>query len=188
MSLRHAILGILDFREMHGYKVKCVLESGIATFWPVNLAAIYPNLRKLEDEGLVAWRREAGADGRPDRKVYTITEAGRQELARWRRLPPEGSPAVRNPLFLKLLFAKEENLPDTVEWVRKELEASRAKLDELRAAIADPTAFSSFFIDFMRETGAAHLELQIEMLTELHARIARKLERRSDPPAATALS
>lgn len=182
MSLRHAILGILEFKPVHGYELKRVLEQGIANFWPVKLPAIYPSLRRLEEEGLVAHRMQATLEGRPDRKVYTLTEAGRAELARWRRLPPEGLPQVKSPLFLKLLFAKTENLPDAVEWVAKELEWLHARVSEVRAEMADPRAFSSVVIQFMRESAVAHFELQIELLEELRARIL-QLQRQRGPRA-----
>jgi DNA-binding PadR family transcriptional regulator len=143
MSLRDAILGILDYREMHGYQLKRVLDEGISSFWPVNLAAIYPSLRKLEEEGLVESRREPSAEGRPDRKVYTITDAGRAALAKWRRLAPDGAPSVRNPLYLKLLFAHEEDFPEAVSWVDKQVDRAQARLDQLRADQADPRAFST---------------------------------------------
>ena len=38
MSLRHAILGIVEWQPMHGYQIKQVLEEGISAFWPVKLA------------------------------------------------------------------------------------------------------------------------------------------------------
>jgi DNA-binding PadR family transcriptional regulator len=177
MSLRHAILGILDYREMHGYQLKRVLDEGISTFWPVNLAAIYPSLRKLEEEGLVEGRREPSAEGRPDRKVYTITDAGRSALAGWRRLPPDGVPSVRNPLYLKLLFAHEEDFPEAVTWLDKQVDRAQAGLDQLRADQADPRAFSTFFVKFLRESGAQHLELEIELLKELRARMQERAVR-----------
>lgn len=180
MSLRHAILGIVDWQPMHGYEIKRVLEEGVSTFWPVNLGAIYPSLRRLEAEGLVRHRREASPDGRPDRKVYEVTEAGREELARWRRLPPEGPPQTRVPLYLKLLFARPENLPEVVQWIDKELETARARADALRSALhepfADPDALPFFFVQFMRESGLGHTELGIEFLEDLRARVLRRLE------------
>lgn len=184
MSLRHAILGIVDFQPLHGYEIKRVLEEGISTFWPVNLAAIYPSLRRLEAEGLVAHRTEKSVEGRPDRKVYEITEAGREELARWRRLPPEGLTQSRVPLYLKLLFAKPENLGDTVHWIDKELEVGRAVSQHLRSELANPHAFSTFFVRFMRESGLAHAELQIELLEELRARIVERLHSQDAAEAA----
>jgi DNA-binding PadR family transcriptional regulator len=178
MSLRHAILGILDYAPMHGYQLKSVLELGISTFWPVNLAAIYPSLHQLDRDGLVSQQEEASPEGRPPRKVYTITEAGRSELAQWRRLPPEGPTRVRSPLYLKLLFAQEENVEDTLAWIDGEIRTSNDAAALLRAQLDNPQAFSTFFVNFMRESGVAHLELQIRRLEELRERIAKGLEKR----------
>jgi PadR family transcriptional regulator, regulatory protein AphA len=178
VSLRHAILGIVEFRPMHGYEIKRVLGEGISTFWPVHLAAIYPSLRRLEHEGLVAHRTEKSAEGRPDRKIFELTDAGREELARWRRLPPEGATQSKVPLYLKLLFAKPENLGDALHWIDKELETSRGTASQLRAELHDPQAYSTFFVRFMRESGLAHVELQIELLEDLRSRIQERLEAR----------
>lgn len=171
MSLRHAILGILDYQPLHGYALKRVLEEGIASFWPVNLAAIYPSLRKLEKDRLVSHRTEPSQEGRPDRKVYEVTEAGRAELARWRRLPPDGEPRVRNPLYLKLLFAQREDLPAVRDWVDKAADRAAATANALRAELANPDTFSTFFVRFMRESGIAHAELRAELLAELRDRL-----------------
>lgn len=179
MSLRHAILGIIEYKPVHGYQLKQVLELGISTFWPVNLAAIYPCLRQLESEGLVAHTTERSGDGRPNRKVYSITDAGRQELARWRRLPPEGIASVRNPLFLKLLFAREENIEDTLGWIDREIERSQTAARFIQQQLANPKAFSTFFVKFMREAGVAHLDLHAQLLKELRERVRKGLEKRA---------
>lgn len=179
MSLRHAILGILDYRPLHGYELKRVLEKGISSFWPVNLGAIYPNLHALETEGLVGHHTESTAEGRPDRKVYTITETGREELARWRRLPPEGYTRTRSPLLLKLLFARRENLDDVLEWIDAEVQFAHAAVAFLEAQLANPQAFSTFFVKFLRESGVAHLKLHGERLQELQDRIRRELLRKA---------
>jgi PadR family transcriptional regulator AphA len=179
MSLRHAILGLLEYRPMHGYALKCVLEEGIANFWPVNLPAIYPSLRRLEEEGLVTHRFETTSRGRPDRKVYDVTDAGREELARWRRLPPEEEiPRFRNSLFLKLLFARRENLPDVREWVR----AARERSEERAACARDRLEAEErmpLFVRFIRESGLAHLELHAERLAALEERVEELLARKS---------
>ena len=177
MSLRHAILGIVEYQPAHGYVIRRVLQEGISTFWPVNLAGIYPSLRRLEEEGLVAHRMEASEEGRPDRKVYEITDAGREEMARWRRLPPEGSVTSKVPLFLKLLFAREENLPDTMDWIAKEVETLRSQASQLRSDLNNPEIFETFFVRFMRETGLAQTELQIELLQDLRSKVARHIEK-----------
>ncbi len=181
MSLQHAILGILELQPMHGYELRRVLAEGISTFWPVNLPAIYPSLRRLEEQGHVAHRTQPTTQGRPDRKVYSITESGRAELARWRRLAPEGEAHIRSPLYLKLFFAKPENLPDATEWIGKALEEGRAITDQLRADLQNPKAFSTFFVRFMRESALAHFELQMELLEGLRERIRAQLAEHGAP-------
>lgn len=181
MSLAHAILGVLEYQPMHGYELRRVLGEGISTFWPINLPAIYPCLRKLEEDGLVSHRLQPTPEGRPDRKVFDITDSGRDELARWRRLPPDGPPQLRNPLYLKLFFAQPENLRDAIDWIDKTLESARSNAAQLRADLANPNAFSTFFVKFMRESGVAHHELQIELLEDLRARVESKLAERQEP-------
>ena len=88
MSLRHAILSESSSTSRPtATRSDASCREGISTFWPVNLAAIYPALRKLEEEGLVSHRLERSDEGRPDRKVYEITEAGREEMANWANAP-----------------------------------------------------------------------------------------------------
>ncbi len=177
MSLRHAILGILEYEPMHGYQIRQVLGEGMSAFWPVNLAAIYPALRKLEDDGLLSHRVESGGEGRPDRKVFEITDAGRDELAAWRPLPPEPSDqSTRNPLFLKMFLAKPEDFPATIGWIDAEIGRFQERAAQLRAEIADPLAFSTFFVRFMRETGLAHIELHVQLLQDLRRRVLQKIE------------
>jgi hypothetical protein len=50
-------------------------------------------------------------------------------------------------------------------------------LDQLRAEQANPRAFSTFFVEFLRESGVQHLELEIELLKELRARMQERVSR-----------
>lgn len=174
MSLRYAILGVLEAQPRHGYELKAEFDRSISHFWPVNLAAIYPNLRRLEDEGQLVSRKQGGPEGRPDRKVYEITEAGRETLARWRRLPPEGSPQLKDPFLLNLFFAKTENLPDSVHWIEKRLEGLRGELDAFQQD-NQKTKSPNLFTRYMAASAVAHGELRIEMLEELAERLKEKL-------------
>jgi len=172
MSLRHAILGILDRNPMHGYELKRVLDQHVSLFWPVKLAAIYPSLHRLEEDGLVTHRTQATPEGRPDRKVYSITGVGRDELRRWCHEPPEGQAENRSPLYLKLLVAREEHFPDAIHWVQKELDEFRARLERVpRVDLPDKPEF--LLPRFMRDSGVAHIELQIELLESLQERLLR---------------
>jgi DNA-binding PadR family transcriptional regulator len=115
---RYAILGILSFAPMSGYDIKKLTDFSISNFWHENFGHIYPVLKRMEAEGLVT-RTVKEKDGKPDRKVYTITKRGTQALASWLQLPTNEAP-IRNEFLLKLFFSGEVPVQTVVENIRKE--------------------------------------------------------------------
>ena len=73
--LRLYLLKLLDESPRHGYDVIRLLEDRFMGLYAPSPGTIYPRLQRLEAEGLVTQTREGG------RKVYQITDAGREELA-----------------------------------------------------------------------------------------------------------
>ncbi|MDE2445944.1 MAG: PadR family transcriptional regulator [Alphaproteobacteria bacterium] len=82
MNIRILCLGILSFREASGYEIKKEIEEGMFShFIDASFGSIYPALSQLNAEGLVTVRAEEQT-GRPDKKVYAVTEQGREALAK----------------------------------------------------------------------------------------------------------
>lgn len=102
MSLKHAILGFLSYRSLSGYDLKKAFDGSVRHFWPADQSQIYRTLGQIVAEGLA--EREPGGEGARDRRPYTITEAGRDELRRWLAtpLPPQDD---RNPFLIQVFFA-----------------------------------------------------------------------------------
>ncbi|QIQ02722.1 PadR family transcriptional regulator [Streptomyces liangshanensis] len=73
--LRLYLLKLLDEAPRHGYEVIRLLEERFHGLYAPSAGTVYPRLAKLEAEGLVTHATEGG------RKVYSITDAGRAELA-----------------------------------------------------------------------------------------------------------
>ncbi|MFD8208353.1 helix-turn-helix transcriptional regulator [Streptomyces sp. NPDC059695] len=73
--LRLYLLKLLDEAPRHGYEVIRLLEERFQGLYAPSAGTVYPRLAKLEAEGLVTHASEGG------RKVYSITDAGRAELA-----------------------------------------------------------------------------------------------------------
>ncbi|NGO79302.1 PadR family transcriptional regulator [Streptomyces sp. YC504] len=73
--LRLYLLKLLDEAPRHGYEVIRLLEERFQGLYAPSAGTVYPRLAKLEAEGLVTHTTEGG------RKVYSITDAGRAELA-----------------------------------------------------------------------------------------------------------
>jgi DNA-binding PadR family transcriptional regulator len=82
MALPHAILVSLCEQAGSGYELARRFDRSIGYFWAASHQQIYRTLRVMEDDGWVCSTTVAQY-GRPDKKVYTVTESGRTELARW---------------------------------------------------------------------------------------------------------
>ena len=100
MSLRHALLGLLDAEPCSGYDLTQRFARGIGSYaWSAKHSQIYPELKKLTGEGLIEIT-EVGARGR---KTYALTPAGRDELRSWLLGQPSGGGA-RNEFVLRLFL------------------------------------------------------------------------------------
>ena len=87
MSIRHALLGLLAEQPMHGYKLKSAFEERVSPLWRLTTAQIYQSLAALERVGLLESRGER-VGRRPARRIFSLTDAGRRELDKWRAAPP----------------------------------------------------------------------------------------------------
>jgi DNA-binding PadR family transcriptional regulator len=76
MDIKTLCLGLLCDGDASGYDLKKQFESTFKHFYPAGYGSIYPSLADLADKGLVQCH-EMPQDKKPDRKVYSITEAGR---------------------------------------------------------------------------------------------------------------
>ena len=82
MPLAHAILGFLDYAPMSGYDLKKNFDQSVSHFWSATQSHVYKALENLEKDGLVK-SQLIQQKGKPNRKQYQITGAGRAELRRW---------------------------------------------------------------------------------------------------------
>ncbi len=103
MSLEYAILGFLNYRPYTGYDLKKIFDTSVRHFWQADQSQIYRTLTRLTEQGYAVMEKIPQED-RPDRKVYHITDAGRQELLHWLSGPPPISEPRSAPL-IQVFFA-----------------------------------------------------------------------------------
>ncbi|WP_102144880.1 PadR family transcriptional regulator [Mycobacterium hubeiense] len=89
MALPHAILVSLCEQSGSGYELARRFDRSIGYFWAATHQQIYRTLRTMESDGWVHVE-VVEQRGRPDKKVYTVSDAGRVELARWIAAPLSG--------------------------------------------------------------------------------------------------
>jgi DNA-binding PadR family transcriptional regulator len=100
MALDHAILVSLAEKSASGYDLARRFDASIGHFWPASHQQIYKTLGRMEGDKWVESNLVA-QDGRPDKKVYSITGEGRAELRTW--LGSRGKPeTMRSEFALKL--------------------------------------------------------------------------------------
>src|SRR5436305_12327960 len=124
------ILGMIAFGKHTGYDIKQLVDKSTRHFWAASYGQIYPELRRLEEAGLIRGRSEPS--GARARTVYELTGAGQTELLAW--LGSDGEPVyeLRDEGMLKLFFS--DALPERrIENVRQMRLRQERKLEQLRS-------------------------------------------------------
>jgi DNA-binding PadR family transcriptional regulator len=117
--VRQPLLALLAKEPAHGYELKLALEQTFGAAYPSpNIGQIYVTLKRLEADGLVRSQDVAQAT-RPNKRVYELTQAGRDALAGWVDEPSDG-PRVRDDFFSKLILAPRAGLADRMELINKQ--------------------------------------------------------------------
>ncbi|MFV0449246.1 MAG: PadR family transcriptional regulator [Vibrio sp.] len=101
MSLPHVILTVLSTRDATGYDITKEFSASIGYFWKASHQQVYRELNKMGQQGLVTCVLEP-QEGKPDRKVYSITDSGRSALGEWFD-QPTAHPTVRDEFSAKLI-------------------------------------------------------------------------------------
>lgn len=110
--LKHGILGLLNYHEMTGYEIMLTFRDSLNFFWQAQTSQIYRELGGLEKQNWVS-NTLIKQQGKPDKKVYAITQEGKTELLRW--LADGGLKLNPRSLTLMKVFfmgerSKEENI------------------------------------------------------------------------------
>jgi PadR family transcriptional regulator, regulatory protein AphA len=107
MSLDFAILGFLKKSPATGYELQKKIEKSINHFWTSTQSQIYRTLNRMEEEALIISEIHY-QDEKPNKKVYSITKEGNDELIKWLSTPIT-IPSHRNPFLVQLFFSGNIN-------------------------------------------------------------------------------
>ncbi len=113
MNTQTLILAILNFADASGYEIKKQSSEGAFSYFvDISYGSIYPTLAKLEQEGKVTCRSEVQS-GKPDKKVYSITDMGRLEFIATLAQPPAHDKFKSE--FLLVAMCANLTTPDIIE-------------------------------------------------------------------------
>ena len=144
--LKHGILGLLNYGSMTGYDITRTFKDSLSYFWTAQTSQIYRELQTLKKNGW-ATDETIAQTGKPDKKVFTITESGKQELNRW--LKDDNTEfGMRSPLLMKTFFRGERSLDENIEYFNKlyddgisfisRMQGSPPNVDGYADAVSDP--------------------------------------------------
>ncbi len=169
----YVILGMLRTRSHSGYEIKSIVDHSTRFFWAASYGQIYPELKRLEDAGLV--EGEAEPQGGRRRRLYSLTAEGRRALEEWLT---SGAPLLnelRHEGLLRFFFADVLGGEDQLELVReiraehertrREMQAIRPKAEEARAERGQE--FPLMTLEF----GIAYQEFVIEWCSQVERRL-----------------
>ncbi len=163
-----ALLGLLWHKPRSGYDIKTVVDRSTRFFWAASYGQIYPELKRLEEEGLV--EGEDRPNGGRSRRVYTLTPSGREALVEWLY----GSTVtieLRDESLLRLFFADALPVEDALRLLEGRKYGHEQYLDVLREIQALPGGPDPTFVDLVlrwgidfNEWGAKWCEEQLQRL------------------------
>jgi len=102
--LGYAIMALLARQPSTGYELAARTRQPLGYFWTARHSQIHPELRRLMDAGLVRFDARPGP-GPHQKKVYSLTAAGQEELSRWVPQPPADAGGGRDDILLKAYAA-----------------------------------------------------------------------------------
>jgi DNA-binding PadR family transcriptional regulator len=173
VSVRHVILGLLSQQPMSGYDIKHFLKNLDWLVGSFSFGSIYPALHALLTDSLVTVDVVYHQD-RPPRKIYSITEAGRQALQEWVNQPVVPGASLK-AFLMRLMLASNFSHAGLIAY----LEQRRSQVKVQRAALEQVTRAQDETTDL-----GQHLALDYGLavaIAEL-AWLDRTLERLSEQP------
>ena len=171
MNVKTLCLGILSVGEASGYEIKKAIEEGMFShFIEASFGSIYPALTQLAGEGLVTVRAEEQT-GKPDKKVYAITDKGRVALAKSIAVLPARDKYKSEFLFQMLLqqYISPGMMVAAVDKQLADLQHDLARIAECRCS-EQPHAGSRFVADY----GEAVLTAAVNVLNQKKLELLRQ--------------
>ena len=167
------VLGLLAMRPRSGYDIKTVVDRSTRFFWAASYGQIYPELKRLEDEGLI--EGQDASNGNRGRRVYELTKAGHEALRDWLH-GRDVTIELRDESLLRLFFADELPRDEALGLLEARMRGHEQYLEILEGIAALPGGQDPDFVDLVlrwgidfNEWGARWCKEQLERLQSAKA-------------------
>ena len=165
MSVPMALLGLLDREPSHGYDLKRDYDTFFGRGRPLPYGQVYATLARLARDGkAITGESEPGAG--PDRKRYSITESGKQEIEVWLSEPIPAEPYLQTDLFVKVALSLMLNRP-----AEEYLDAQRAAHLRRMRQLTELKQRGDLVDALLADHGLFHLEADLRWIDITAARL-----------------
>ncbi len=126
----YLVLGALAGGPLHGYDLYQYLEEHLGRIWTLGRSRTYALLSRMEQAGMVTHERQA-QEKRPDRKVFSLTPAGRKKFKAWVKTPVEHVRDLRLEFLAKIHFLEKGDQKSLQKLFAAQQEVCQHKMDRL---------------------------------------------------------
>lgn len=148
MSLKHGILGLLNYGAMTGYELDKAFKASLSFFWRAQTSQLYRELAAMEKSGWISGERVI-QDDKPNKCVFSLTQTGKGELTSWlaAQASVEDVGAVRSAFLMRVFFAGELGDEGALELLRDFREKCRMAQEEFAAVDGSISEYGSMVED-----------------------------------------
>ena len=175
--LKHGILGLLNYGSMTGYEINKAFKDSLSYFWNAQTSQIYRELQTIKSNG---WATDEVVEqiGKPDKKIFTITESGRAELNRW--LVEDNTEFVtRIPILMKTFFRGERSLEENIAYFSQledmgidfltQFQNEPPKAEDYSKRLKDP--MNAVFWEMTVEFGKMYIQMYFSWVNQCKMRL-----------------
>lgn len=135
-TLKYAILGLINRKSMTGYDLMKVFNMDLVNFWYANHSQIYPELKRLTNEGLVSYETVLLGE-KLEKKLYSITENGKNDFLGWLAKKDLLEPTPKDIFRLKSYFIDSLTKEDMLKHFHYQLDQRKEKLEKLESTMIE---------------------------------------------------
>lgn len=185
MSIRQAMLALLEERPKYGYQLRAEFEERTGSTWPLNVGQVYTTLSRLERDGLVVLD-DGGVEDDRGQVAYRITEQGSKEVREWFATAVPRTQPARDELAIKLALAVTVEGIDIGALVQRQRSATMAALQGYtrlkRASTPDPSGPEDLARSLVVESLVFDAEAELRWLDHCEQRLRRAAARTHHQP------
>ncbi|WP_030347588.1 PadR family transcriptional regulator [Streptomyces sp. NRRL S-1022] len=152
MALRNAVMAALLEGEASGYDLAKAFDATVANFWMSTPQQLYRELERMAAEGLVT-ARVVEQERRPNKRLFSLTEAGREAVRAYTAEPPGRPAVIRDELMVKVQCADVGDMEAVRAAVAERMEWATAKLaryERIRQRLLDGRSEEAYLAEAER--------------------------------------